>query len=252
MKRNLFLNPRIYDPEYVITRLRCDDLKVLVKKYLAQNGKSTVIDFGSRESPYKAFFSEHIDRFLMADLVLDNNDPHIDIKIDRDGHLHHPSNSVDMVLSLQVLEHVPNVELYLEEAHRVLKPGGILWLTTHGMWPYHPTPEDYYRWTLSGLSRIVGSRFQVVETDGIMGGPSYALMIYMHLLWEGTRKLNSIQGRIFGTKVKKELFFPLGNILFWALAIPLNLVMMGVDYATPRRFKEKESAIFRIAARKKV
>ncbi len=250
MKRNLFLNPRIYDPEYWITRLRCNDLKFLIEKYLSQNGKAIVIDFGSRESPYKAFFLRQAHQFLMADLISGNDQHGIDIKIDKEGYLHHPSHSVDVVLSLQVLEHVSNVDLYLEEARRVLKPGGMLWLSTHGMWPYHPTPEDYSRWTLSGLSRVVGAKFQVVETSVMMGAPSYAFMIYIHLLWEGTRKLNAIQGRLFRTKVKKELFFPIGNILFWGLAIPLNLVMILIDYITPRRFKEREAAIFRVVARK--
>jgi ubiquinone/menaquinone biosynthesis C-methylase UbiE len=54
-------------------------------------------------------------------------------------------------VSFQVLEHVPVPNDYLKEAHRVTKSGGKLFLTTHGQWPYHPTPTDYHRWTKAGL-----------------------------------------------------------------------------------------------------
>ena len=78
-------------------------------------------------------------------------------------------------------------------SERILKPGGILWLTTHGMWPHHPTPKDNYRWTLEGLEKILGSRFNIINTRPIMGSPAYAIMIYLNLMWEATRLLNHYQ-----------------------------------------------------------
>ena len=40
---------------------------------------------------------------------------------------------------------------YLAECFRVLRPGGRLLLSTHGMFVYHPDPDDYWRWTCAGL-----------------------------------------------------------------------------------------------------
>ena len=40
------------------------------------------------------------------------------------------NNSYDFVVSFQVIEHIQNDKLYLEEIHRVLKPGGTALITT--------------------------------------------------------------------------------------------------------------------------
>src|SRR6185436_6911761 len=69
-----------------------------------------------------------------------------------------PDASADAVVSFQVLEHVDDVETYLSECNRVLRPGGRLVLTTHGIWVYHPMAgicEDYWRWTGAGLRKTV-------------------------------------------------------------------------------------------------
>ena len=43
----------------------------------------------------------------------------------------------DFVLSHEVIEHVYAADLYLAECHRVLRPGGVLYLSTA---PYSPSP----------------------------------------------------------------------------------------------------------------
>lgn len=55
-----------------------------------------------------------------------------------------PPNSVDCVLSLAILEHLHNPKLYLEDIYNVLKPGGVLLLTT---------PSPYSKPVLEFLSR---------------------------------------------------------------------------------------------------
>ena len=44
------------------------------------------------------------------------------------------SNSLSLILCTEVLEHLPNSYLALSEMHRLLKPGGILILTTPQRW----------------------------------------------------------------------------------------------------------------------
>ncbi len=63
--------------------------------------------------------------------------------------------SFAVVLSTQQLEHVEDPALVLSEAHRVLQRDGVLLLSTHGVWPYHPDPHDYWRWTEEGLDRLI-------------------------------------------------------------------------------------------------
>ncbi|HVM57088.1 MAG TPA: class I SAM-dependent methyltransferase [Gaiellaceae bacterium] len=62
--------------------------------------------------------------------------------------------SFDVVLCLQVLEHVPDPAAAVRELRRVVRPGGRVLASTHGIYPYHPNPGDFWRWTDSGLDRL--------------------------------------------------------------------------------------------------
>jgi SAM-dependent methyltransferase len=62
--------------------------------------------------------------------------------------------SFDVVLCLQVLEHVPDPAAAVRELRRAVRPGGRVLLSTHGIYPFHPNPEDLWRWTHSGLDRL--------------------------------------------------------------------------------------------------
>jgi SAM-dependent methyltransferase len=62
--------------------------------------------------------------------------------------------SVDVVVCMEVLEHVQRPERGVRELHRVLKPGGVLIGSTPFMLGVHDAPRDYRRFTAHGLELL--------------------------------------------------------------------------------------------------
>lgn len=59
--------------------------------------------------------------------------------------------SYDVVLCNQVLEHCDDPRRAVAELRRVTAPRGRVLASTHGVMPYHPSPNDYWRWTTPAL-----------------------------------------------------------------------------------------------------
>ena len=84
-----------------------------------------------------------------------------------------------------MLEHVLDPKQYLAEAWRVLRPSGSLILSTHGIWPYHPDPNDYWRWTIEGLQHeIRKAGFQIMMVQSVFGLESSALQLWQDATFE--------------------------------------------------------------------
>ncbi len=96
--------------------------------------------------------------------------------LSEDSRVKEADNAFDFILSTQVLEHVSSPAIYLAECFRLLKPGGKLYITTHGTYPDHACPYDFYRWTTDGLTRdLVAAGFAVSRTEKLTTGPRAAL-----------------------------------------------------------------------------
>ena len=148
-----------------------------------------VLDYGCADAPYRRFFAPEAE-YVTADLP---GNPDALLEIQPDGTLPCADGSFDVVLSTQVLEHVRDPELYLSECFRVLRPGGRMLLSTHGMMVYHPDPVDYWRWTCAGLQRAVhDAGFEILRFEGIMGLAATGLQFFqdaiVYSLPRGVRK----------------------------------------------------------------
>lgn len=80
------------------------------------------------------------------------------------------TESMDAVLSTQVLEHMPDTVQALKELHRVLKCGSALFLSVPLGGPgFHGIPYDYHRFTPSSLSVALekaGFQLERIEPRG--------------------------------------------------------------------------------------
>jgi SAM-dependent methyltransferase len=149
-----------------------------------------VLDYGCADLPYRHLFPADAD-YLAADLP---GNPRANVEIASDGTVPVEDESVDLVLSTQVLEHVEDPLLYLAECRRVLRAGGQLVLSTHGIMVYHPDPDDYWRWTCAGLRRVVGEASMEIERfEGIMGLGATGLQLFQDsLYWRLPRPLRDL------------------------------------------------------------
>lgn len=72
--------------------------------------------------------------------------------------------SFDVVASNDVLEHIDRPWLAAAEMYRILRPGGLVFVSTLFSWRYHPCPRDYYRFTLDGL-RVIFGDFEELSSE---------------------------------------------------------------------------------------
>jgi len=81
-------------------------------------------------------------------------------------------NSFDFAVTFQVIEHIKDDKAFVAEIYRVLKPGGMLLLST----PNRPmsltrNPWHIREYTAAELSAVVSKKFQKVEVKGVFGSP---------------------------------------------------------------------------------
>ena len=82
------------------------------------------------------------------------------------------SCSIDTVFLLEVLEHVDQPFVAVQETFRVLKPGGKLIFSSPFLFPIHDAPGDYWRFTKFGLLKIFEpfSVLLLAERSGFVEG----------------------------------------------------------------------------------
>ncbi len=79
-------------------------------------------------------------------------------------------NQFDSIVSFQVIEHIKEDEKFLQEIHRVLKPGGVALLTTPNIkMTLTRNPWHIREYTSHQLTELSRKYFEFVEMKGIAG-----------------------------------------------------------------------------------
>jgi SAM-dependent methyltransferase len=104
-----------------------------------------VLDLGGHKTRKRGRFNinHYPVKVTYANLILDKG---ADLQADA-AQLPLASNSFDVVICAELLEHVPDPRPVIAEAFRVLKPGGSLVVTVPFLYRMHGDPYDFGRYT---------------------------------------------------------------------------------------------------------
>ena len=71
---------------------------------------------------------------------------------------------IDGIMMISVLEHLENPRIALNEAYRILIPGGHIIVAVPFAFPVHGFPMDFHRWTREGLKLdMMNAGFEIIE-----------------------------------------------------------------------------------------
>lgn len=170
--------PSRFRASYLVVRPLWEQLREHVQKALSNCHGALVLDVGCGHKPYYALFEGlKAVKYFGTDLP-ECGRREITCRLDQ---IPVQDDVADLVLCTQVLEHVENPEKAVGEIHRVLQPGRLALVSTHGVCVYHPGPADYWRWTHEGLGRLFRqfSSVRIVPQGGTVSCVFYLLTTWM-------------------------------------------------------------------------
>lgn len=128
-------------------------------------------------------------------------------------------NSIDVILNIAVLEHVPYPQKVVDEIYRVLKPNGVIYTAFPFMQGFHASPYDFTRVTEEGI-KVLHQEFEDIEVKPFSGPTSGMLWVFQEwiaiLLSFGSKRLHMI---IY--IVMMLLTFPLKFLDYFLIKHPL-------------------------------
>jgi len=153
--------------------------------YFSDNySKGKVLSLGSGTFKYKSIILKKADSCINFDSASSTG---IDLVGDVYS-LPFKDNEFDIVVSTDTLEHLAEPSLVIGEIKRVLKPEGICLVTVPFLISYHPRPDDFFRFTASGMRYLLEKQnFQIIES-GTTGRLFSALVEIIQMAYFSNKK----------------------------------------------------------------
>ena len=196
----------------------------MIKSMLNKHNMKTIVDLGSGDGSilyalFKKGYLNNIEKVIAVDISQDriNNVKRISDKIlgivadvcklDMLDNM-----SVDLVISNQVIEHLPDEDRFIKEVYRVLSKQGLFYLSTvfkkwygwyfyrcNGRWVLDPTHLREYTQKCQLLDLLEKNNFQVIEseihlqwfaiTDFILKRLGFGALVYCNPIANFLRKI---------------------------------------------------------------
>ncbi|WP_026804182.1 class I SAM-dependent methyltransferase [Aliarcobacter lanthieri] len=170
--------------------------------------KGTLVDLGCGEASHKNYFLQYVNKYIGVDWTKTLHNSKADIISDLNKKIEIEDDFADTIISLSVMEHLCEPQIFLNESYRILKKDGTIILGVPWMWRIHEAPHDYFRYTPYGLKYMFEKAgykdIKVQPTTGFFT-MWFLKMNYFSLKW--------IKGSTFRKSLTKALLIP-----FWYTA----------------------------------
>jgi SAM-dependent methyltransferase len=154
-------------------------------RFAARSARGTILDVGSGEGYGAAVLAErgHVTAVeLDADAVFHASGRYPKLHLIRGDACHLPfrPGSFDVVVALQTLEHLVCADRFIAQSRELLRPGGVLILTTPNRETFSPSgvvnPFHVYEYTADELEGLLRVHFERLTIRGIHAGARLRLL----------------------------------------------------------------------------
>ncbi len=135
--------------------------KFLQNQVSGQDKEALILDVGSGHGDFAQIFANR--NYLSVDIV---PYPEVDLACDLGEVVPFKENTFDLLVLMNVLEHVYHFHQLLDSLFYLLKPGGSLVIAVPFMIKVHQAPFDFYRYThytLQDLAKEHGFEVELLE-----------------------------------------------------------------------------------------
>ncbi|TBR40140.1 MULTISPECIES: class I SAM-dependent methyltransferase [Dyella] len=169
--------------------------------------RGVVLDLGCGPKPFGEDFLSVADHYYGIDWANSLHEFRGDVLADLNRPLPIASESIDNVVSLEVIEHLKEPQVMMREAERILKRGGQFIVSAPFQWWVHEAPWDYQRFTRYGLEyQLSKAGFVDISVQATTGFWS------MWLLKLNYQTLRLVRGPLLVRRIARSLLVP-----FWWL-----------------------------------
>jgi SAM-dependent methyltransferase len=203
------------DGTYLTRRFLSRDIAYAAKKF----AKGNLLDIGCGNKPYESLFTTYVTKYVGCDIV-QSDQSKVDV-ICEANKIPLSNDQFETIFSTQTIEHVFDHKGLVNEAFRLIKPGGYFILSGPMYWPLHEEPYDFYRFTKHGFRQIlVDSGFEISEIKE--NGGKWALFgqVLIHTfpkVLTGSRPVRYLLNSIFEF-LDKRFFDPISTTNYVIIA----------------------------------
>ena len=193
----------------MISHLKYDRINETAVQFVS--GK--LLDLGCGSQPFRKLMKANTTTYIGLDLGSPDMEQRAEV-IGSASDVPFKTGSFDTVLCTEVIEHVSEPWLVMDQISRVLRPGGVLILTSPLIARIHGAPRDFYRFTPYGLEHMASK--VGIETVSIspMGGFGQMMAYMFSFFWERVIDRRFRPRGYLGQVLRSALSW-LGPLAYW-------------------------------------